>query len=132
MKRDTANRMLSLIIDNEHLKLHKKCLTEIRKLVFGTGQERLFINKLTKRINILLREGYRAIGTSGFEKLKHSSDLYSMHVDTQSLNIRILFAIMDNNVQLLLLAFSEKAGKKDTDYSYKIPEAQRRMKEFTI
>jgi len=130
LKRDAAYRMLSHILDNEHLKLHKKCLTEIESLIFGTGQESDFIKKLTRRIDKLLKDGYKAIGTEGLEKLGYTSDLYSMHVDTQSLNIRILFALGESNLKLLLLAFHEKEGKGKTDYSQKIPTAKQRLNEL--
>jgi len=132
MKRDDAYRRLSKILSDEHLILHDECWREIKKLVFGTGQEVPFLKKLTRRIDKLLREGNSAIGTEGIEKLSNASDLYSMHVDTQTLNIRILFAFRSRGTQLLLLAFHEREGKKSTDYSNKIPLAQQRLENLNI
>ena len=129
MTQNAALRALYKMLDGRRLEYHDDFIGDIREVIFGTGQEQPFLKKLLHRINALLVEGANAIGNPGFEKLKHCADLYSMHVDTQSLNIRVLFALRDNNVQLLLLAFNEKEGKRKTDYSQKIPEALRRLSE---
>lgn len=130
MRRNDAIKLLFQILKDENLKLHESCWNEIQKLVFGTGQEALFLKKLAHRIDRLNSDGFKAIGSEGLEKLGHATNLYSMHVDTQTLNIRILFAFGIGNIQLLLLAFHEKEGKRKTDYSQKIPIAQQRLKEF--
>lgn len=63
------------------------------------------------------------------EKLKNSSDLYSMHLESKNFNYRILFSFMENGETLLHL-FYERQGKRHTDYSRHTPIAQIRLQEL--
>ena len=66
-----------------------------------------------------------------FEKLsgKNARNLYAMRIQKKDCNLRILFTYNKPD-GILLLAFEEKSGKRITDYSLKIPEAQERLKVF--
>jgi len=62
-----------------------------------------------------------------FEKLKTYKDLYSMRVKAAELNLRILFSYKSDG-SILLHAFHEISGKKETGYEKHAAIAQKRLK----
>lgn len=62
-----------------------------------------------------------------FEKLKTYKNLYSMRVRATELNLRILFSYKSDG-SILLHAFHEISGKKETGYEKHAPIAQDRLK----
>lgn len=66
-----------------------------------------------------------------FEKLKGYKNLYSMRVKVTELNLRILFSYRSDG-SILLHAFHEISGKKETSYEKHAPIAQERLKVIKI
>lgn len=62
-----------------------------------------------------------------FEKLKGQKSLYSMKIKATEINLRILFSYRSDG-SILLHAFHEIAGKKETSYEKHAPIAQERLK----
>lgn len=117
---------LSRQLDRIHA--HPLLAAELLDLMRKAGCEQLFLSILTNRLDFLHEHGRNAVQYSNkFERL--NKDICSMHVDTKDKNIRILYSINDDGT-VLLLAFHERGGKKATDYSKKIPEATRRLREL--
>ncbi len=62
-----------------------------------------------------------------FEKLSDYRDLYIIRIQTQTLNLRILF-IMEENGEVDMVAFEEYAGKHANNYEKYSPLAVKRAK----
>ena len=102
------------------VRYHPLLLDEIKDLVFGTGHEKEFFSSLQSQLTFVKTLGYSAVCMKQIEKLKNSSDLYSMHLESKNFNYRILFSFMEN----------ERQGKRHTDYSRHTPIAQIRLQEL--
>ena len=111
------------------VRYHPLLLDEIKGLVLGTGHEKEFLNSLQSQLTFVKTLGYSAVCMKQIEKLKNSSDLYSMHLESKNFNYRILFSFMENGETLLHL-FYERQGKRHTDYSRHTPIAQIRLQEL--
>jgi len=109
------------------VRYHPLLLDEIKGLVLGTGHEKEFLNSLQSQLTFVKTLGYSAVCMKQIEKLKNSSDLYSMHLESK--NYRILFSFMENG-EVLLHLFYERQGKRHTDYSRHTPIAQSRLQEL--
>lgn len=128
MNKDQLYKLLSELLSEFHCST--EFLDELASILKNSGVEVKFIAVLFTRLNKLKEYGLTVINNCPrqFEKLKNTNDLYSMHINTGNLNVRILFVfIFDTPV--LLAAFYERQGKKRTDYSAYIPIAEsRRLK----
>lgn len=100
---------------------------ELLNIIKNSGVENSILNMLLYDIRILLefKENARLVKPKRFEKLK-TCELYSIIIKAEH-NIRILYHFI-NERPILLLAFYERSGKKRTDYSNKINEAEKRLK----
>ena len=99
---------------------------ELVKLIHKTGEAQRFTKMLIKRLDFLASyRQYAHLHHEEFEQLDET--LYSMHLSSNSFNIRILYAFSDDST-VLLLAFYEREGKNVTDYTRKIPEAMQRLR----
>ncbi len=112
----------------EWVDVHPSLINELFDLMKNSGCESQFLKVFASRLDFLQQHGSNAVQLSKkYERLNR--DICSMHVDIKNKNIRILYSIRPNGT-VLLLAFHERGGKAATDYSQKIPEASRRLKEL--
>lgn len=111
--------------------VHPELVTDLISLLSRSGTEKSFLSKLKYALNFLKRFGVTAHmqPTDQFEKLLEASNLFSMHIEGKTFNIRILYSFADDGT-ILLHGFYERAGKQKTDYSTAIPIAQRRLAEM--
>lgn len=100
-------------------------VSEVLSLVSKSGQARRFFKILNRRLAFLKEYGSEAQEHhEEFERL--DADLYSMHLESDSFNIRILYSFLEDGT-ILLRAFYERGGKTATDYTRQIPLAKERL-----
>ena len=130
MNKITAFKRLIILL--RQFRYHEDFVNDLIGLLYNSGQEAAFLKVFEARLKILLQHGANAIRISpqNFEHLKKTGDnLYSMHVDTKDLNIRILYTFEEDGT-VLLLPFHERGGKRKTNYTNYIPSALKRKKEY--
>lgn len=113
--------------------IHESLINEIASLILRSGYEDRFLRLLSTRLKLLSQYKENAVQVlpDQYERLSHGSgELYSMHLTGKGFNVRILYAFHPEHSQILLLAFSEKSGKKVTEYSSFIPVALSRLEEI--
>ena len=108
--------------------LYPSLINEIKAEISRTGYEERFKTVLKKQLYILSLLGINAKDTAEFEFI--GNDLYSMHIAGRGFNYRILYFFLPQQQPVLLLGFSERAGKTRTDYSSHIPIALTRKAEM--
>ncbi len=128
MKKRDAITQLSKLLDVSSILIHPALLQEIMDIIKRSGNEKQVFTILSRRLQMLREYGSQAqLYHKEFELL--SEGIYSMHISTDSINLRILYAFRDPNT-MLLLAFYEREGKKKTDYTGKIEVAKDRLNEM--
>ena len=123
MKREDVLKLLLSYLSQ--FSFHPVLEHELLRLIAETGSESRFFKLLALRIRQLSLKGAQATALEEFEQL--NSSIFSMHLTSQSFNIRILFSFLPNDKPVLLLAFYERAGKRRTDYTGRISEAEERL-----
>ena len=126
MNRDSALQLLLQHLSN--ILCHSAFIPGLLSLIAGTGFEEKFFRLLVARLQMLSSRGINATAAKEFEPL--GAGLYSMHLTGRGFNIRILYGFLPNRQPVLLSSFHERGGKKATDYSTYIPEAQNRLNEI--
>lgn len=111
----------------ENFKIHPDLVSDIQKIISESGNEKAFLSKLSFSLNFLKTYGREAHlqSTNQFEKLKKEPNLYSMHIQMNNFNIRILYSFLKDGT-VLLHGFYERQGKFSTDYTPAIPVARKR------
>lgn len=113
----------------ESVSKHPRFIKDLIKIIKESGVELKFFQLLEIRLETLMADP-SGVMLSG-DDFEHLGDgIYSMHIDVQKLNVRILYYIDDSNKPCLLLPFFERGGKNATNYSLKIPAAQARRDEM--
>ena len=108
--------------------VHKSLLPELVAIMKNSGSEKQFLKIFSKRLDFLREHGVNAVQLSkDFERL--DSNICSLHADLRDKNVRVLYSICADGT-ILLLGFHERAGKQNTDYTQKTPEALRRLHEM--
>lgn len=107
---------------------HVELIGELSKEIAGSGIGMKVITLLVARLQALAARGIRATVMQEFEAL--GEGLFSMHIAGKGFNIRILYGFLPNGQPVLLRAFHERGGKKNTDYSSHIPVASDRLEEM--
>lgn len=125
MKKEEFIKLLAEHLNN--IQWHPALLPELLDLLKRTGQEKQFLAMLSKRLKFLQSEGTSATQHEEFERLE--DNIYSMHISSKQMNIRILYSFL-NDGSVLLHAFYERAGKRHTDYTDTIKLARTRLKEL--
>ncbi|MDF2952300.1 MAG: hypothetical protein K0S18_1883 [Anaerocolumna sp.] len=113
----------------EGTKAHPAVGKEIFELILGTGSEKEFIRLLGKQLEFIRQLGNRVIELAQFEKLKDYKNLYSMHLEGKTFNIRVLYSY-GINCEIFLHCFYEKEGKSTSEYRTHAPIAIERLKEM--
>ncbi|MBQ9251610.1 MAG: hypothetical protein IJ188_03120 [Clostridia bacterium] len=106
--------------------MHSECRAELISLIHE-GEIPEFIAAYEQRIGFLSRNlGKETIyHPKWFEVLKKAQGLRSVHFVTFR-NLRILY-VVENSKAFLLLAFEERQGHKNTEYSKFIDPALKRL-----
>lgn len=86
---------------------------------------------MSKNLKFLSRYGVLAHTqpTKDFESLVGVDNIYSMHIQGKTFNVRILYSFLDNGT-ILLYGFKEESGKRINDYSSAIQIAKKRYNEL--
>lgn len=126
---NTKDFLIRLAEQLKKTSVHPECLQEILDILDGAGCKKQFLSVFTNRLDFLQEHGRNAVQIEGHKFERIDKEICSMHVDTTEKNIRILYSITRDG-SILLLAFDEKEGKRNTDYTTKTPEAARRLHEL--
>ena len=125
-------KLLNNLNDNfKNFKIHPDLLNDITSIITQSGNEMQLLKKLNTSLNFLKQYGNMAHlqPTRNFEKLKEEDNMYSMHLRSNSFNIRILYSFLSDGT-VLLYGFYEREGKSITDYSSAIKFARNRLNEI--
>lgn len=127
-KQQWLKRCYETLID---LNVHPECMGEIIQLIHKTGVEQRFLSILRRRLKALAehREKVVLYEPENFESIKKVSDIYSMHIVANQLNLRVLFSFSKQG-ELLLHTFYERSGKKNSSYEAHLPIAKERLKQM--
>lgn len=109
--------------------VHNKMVQELAELLKSTSQRERVVNMLIRRLRFLRDHGNCAPSRQPdlFEAL--NGQINSLHVSVKELNLRVLYSFLDDGT-ILLSAFHERSGKRNTDYTHQIPVAERRLREW--
>ena len=102
---------------------------DFEELSHNTGNAKKVINRLLFELNAIIQLNNCDCGPTWLEHLKEYGNMYSLHIDTQFENYRILFS-KDSYNKIFLHMFFEKAGKGKTSYGSHVPIAKERMKNY--
>ena len=106
----------------EKFKFHSEFLGEYDILVKESGEEEKINKLLIRRLLAIIELGNCDYGLKWLEHLKNYGNMYSLHIDTNNHNYRLLFS-KGSNKKYFLHMFYEKSGKKKTSYETHVPIA---------
>lgn len=101
---------------------HPAFFEEFVELTGKSGSQRKLIKQFVERLNAIIELGNIDFGPKWLEKLKKYDNMYSLHLDADSKNYRLLFS-KTNNGKYFLRMFYEKAGKAATSYAPNVATA---------
>ena len=101
---------------------HEDFAPEFIDLISKSGSEERLIKLLIRRLSAIIELGNIDCGTKWLEHLKQYGNMYSLHLDADSKNYRILFSKSDQG-KFILHIFYEKEGKGNTSYAKHVPIA---------
>lgn len=128
MNKEKSLRHLKQLLSQSNFVVYPKMIEELLAIIAKSGVEKKVFTTLISRLEFLSNHKQQTqLHHKEFELI--GDGIYSMHIDVNQLNIRILYSFKDSDT-VLLLAFFERGGKNHTDYTPKIPEAKRRLREF--
>ncbi len=115
----------------ENFKIHPDLINDIIAISSQSGSEIQLLKKLNSALNFLKKFGNKAHlqPTNQFEKLKKENNMYSMHLQGNNFNIRILYSFLSDGT-VLLHGFYEREGKAVTNYSSATKIARNRLNEM--
>ena len=106
----------------EKFRFHPEFIEEYDRLVKESGEEEKINNLLVRRLSAIIELGNRDYGLKWLEHLKDYGNMYSLHVDTNTQNYRLLFS-KSSNKKYFLHMFYERSGKKKSSYESHVPIA---------
>ncbi len=95
---------------------HPSFFEEFVELTNKSGAQGKLIKQFVTRLYAIIALGDIDFGTKWLEKLKMYENLYSLHLDADSKNYRLLFS-KNKNGKYFLRMFYEKSGKAATSYA---------------
>ncbi len=104
---------------------HPKFYEEFDQLVAKSGQAKKIIGVFIKKLYAIIELGDIDYGVKWLEHLKEYDNMYSLHVDTNTQNFRLLFS-KKSKKKYFLHMFFEKSGKEETSYDKHVPIAIQR------
>lgn len=122
MNKDEAIKLLEEYLGD--FKIHPLFFKELATLLQKDlkGKEKQFFDTLIKQLGYLASYGVAIANIDSHERLKEKGrDFFSIHLQRKQFNVRFLVYIDNSGKSFLLSAFNERAGKKVSDYSQKIP-----------
>lgn len=110
---------------------HSRFIPELLDLLRRTGTEEQFLLKFEYYLSSLKDYGSSVIGPRGspLEHLSGEQYLCSMRFPANCSNVRILFAYQNDKVYLLL-AFYERQGHRNTEYTAYTGPANERLQDM--
>lgn len=122
-----------LLYDNfgNTFEFHPKFFEEFVELISKSGSEKKIINQFVRRLNTIIELGNCDFGPKWIEHLKKYGNMYSLHIDADSKNYRLLYS-RTRKGKVFLRMFYEKSGKDATSYAANVPIAQQRMKDIVL
>lgn len=109
-------------------KFHPAFFQEFVDLIEGSGSEKKLINQFLSRLAAIIALGNIDYGPKWLEHLKKYGNMYSLHLDADSKNYRLLFS-KNQEGKYFLRMFYEKSGKTATSYAKNVPIAISRRDE---
>ena len=132
MNKEKALEMLMEFLTKygDSIHFHSLFIQELRQIILNEakGTEKQFFNALVKQFTFIADPAIQIDAIGKNEKLSHvpphfKKPIYSIHIHTKVLNVRLLVIINDYGKAIFTTRFSEKSGKKKTDYSTHISVA---------
>lgn len=109
---------LKAIIEKEFgntFDFHPAFFEEFVELTEKSGSQEKIIKQFVARLHAIIALGNIDFGPKWLEKLKKYENMYSLHIDADSKNYRLLFS-KSKNGKYFLRMFYERAGKIATSY----------------
>ena len=107
---------------------HPKFYEEFVDLVSKSGSENKIIKQFLRRLKAIQQLDNCDYGMKWLEHLKAYGNMYSLHLDADGKNYRLLFS-KNNKGKYFLRMFYEKSGKSATSYVANVPVAISRRDE---
>lgn len=104
---------------------HPEFYEDFAELVEKSGQEEKVAKVFIRKLLAIIELGDIDCGINWLEKLKEYDNMYSLHVNTNNHNYRLLFS-KQSNKKYFLHMFFEKSGKGATSYDKHVPIAIQR------
>lgn len=99
---------------------HDIFLEELIRMVTSelAGNEKPFFKQLVKQFKFINSQRKNVHMANGNELLKEfpNGDWYSIHVETKTVNGRLIIRFLDNLQPVFLVCFNEKSGKRISEY----------------
>ncbi|MBR3933021.1 MAG: hypothetical protein IKJ68_03805 [Clostridia bacterium] len=101
---------------------HPEFLIEYDELIKESGEVRKINKLLVRRLYAIIELGDPDDGLPWLEHLKAYDNMYSLHINTNTQNYRLLFS-KSSNKKYFLHMFYERSGKKKSSYESHVPIA---------
>ena len=101
---------------------HPAFCEEFVDLITKSGSEDKLVKQFIDRLEAIIALGNIDYGPKWLEHLKKYGNMYSLHLDADSKNYRLLFS-RNKKGKFFLRMFYEKSGKKATSYAKNVPIA---------
>lgn len=109
----------------DRFEFHPLFYEEFSELVAKSGQEKQIISVFIRKLYAIIELDNIDYGTKWLERLKKYDNMYSLHIDTNNQNYRLLFSKASKKKYFLHMFF-EKSGKEETSYDKHVPIAIKR------
>lgn len=112
---------------------HPRCISEFTELLKKDlrGKEARFFKLMTTQFNNIMTFGKMIHTVDGHEQIKGASRTYfSIHLQQNQYNIRLLIYFTETNTPLFLCIFNERAGKSVSDYTQYVKVLDARLNEM--
>lgn len=104
---------------------HEKFIQELSEAISNSGEKNKLVIKLIQKLSAIQNLDNIDFGLPWLEHLKEYDNMYSLHINVQTGNYRLLFT-RERNGKYFLRMFDEKSGKKQTGYARNIKIALER------
>lgn len=116
-------------------KFHQKFIEELRELIanHSVGHEKELFNLMIKQfgfVNTFSTMVNTADSNEILKDVNSGMDFYSLHIQSKTLNFRLLMTFTSENTPVFLVAFFEKSGKKISSYDKYTPVLKTRYNQI--
>lgn len=109
----------------DRFEFHPEFYKEFTELISKSGQEKKIIKAFISKLLAIIELGDKDYGPPWIEHLKKYGNMYSLHINTNDKNYRLLFS-KKSKKKFFLHMFYEKSGKGATSYDKHVPIALER------